>query len=768
MFNVGNLLLSSGVLSRSVNNGTLTVEIDGADGAGAVTIAEGAQLASSGYTALVAPRVRQYGRIRAGGTAALVAGEDVTLTIRDDLFDIQIDLGASGPANATDYLIEHRGETISNALQGGGPHRVYIAGVAQEDAMTILLGGVIQAQQATVDKNGIVLSAGGGITDGEASPAGGGQPVDLVFDRAPAGEGSAYSHLSDSGFQGRASGSIVLPSGSGLRSAGALTLDAGLDLNLGGNRIDAVGPLTLTARRDVLFAGSQVDAGSLMVRAGDDIAVSADSRLTTTLGRHDPRRQRRRRSRSAELRFGQCRDGLGAGHAGQRRRDGCFRASGRCAERERRIDRHLRGYGRHWHRHWHNRHCRRYGAGALRRTAAGPWHAWALSPPASASPSAPLAVWCKCRGVIAGESVTVTSADIGIGASGRIVGSRDLTLVPDTAGGVVLGGPSGTGGYRLDAEEMSRLQSAEVTVAPSRAADVTIGDMRLQGSQATGDARGLLGDDGAFRVRTEGSIDVGGNVQLDNAAAGNTLEFDAGQRLTVVIPAGGIAVRSSTGGLGGILRLKASDILIADSSIRNLVAAQPSAAELASALAVASTGLSADGHVSAGQFFGEARDSLYVQNTGNNRVFGGVRARNLTLTGTGAGSTNVILYGQRRESADGDVTDFRLGDVTDLTTDFSGSSSINGCLISAASCLGEVPRPVLAPDGRTVTGLVGTEEQGNPTATSPRVPTTQLVDASDFEVTGPVVIEEPVTGAGNPESWQVRPECPEEDREQCR
>src|SRR5207253_11148883 len=62
------------------------------------------------YVALVAPRVEQGGKVRVDGSAAYVAGEQVTMTMNQGLVDVQVDVGTTDGNG-----IVHTGETSGPA-----------------------------------------------------------------------------------------------------------------------------------------------------------------------------------------------------------------------------------------------------------------------------------------------------------------------------------------------------------------------------------------------------------------------------------------------------------------------------------------------------------------------------------------------------------------------------------------------------------------------------------------------------------------------------
>ena len=71
-----------------------------------IQISAGAQLKAlqqNSYIALVAPRIEQAGSVTVNGSAAYVAAEQVTLTMNQGLFDIQVPLGGG-----TDRCERHR------------------------------------------------------------------------------------------------------------------------------------------------------------------------------------------------------------------------------------------------------------------------------------------------------------------------------------------------------------------------------------------------------------------------------------------------------------------------------------------------------------------------------------------------------------------------------------------------------------------------------------------------------------------------------------
>jgi filamentous hemagglutinin family protein len=111
------------------------------------------------YIALIAPRIEQGGNVQVNGSAAYVAAEQLTMTMNQGLFDIQIDLG-TGDENG----IVHSGTTGGAASTGEGDnHRIYMVAVPKNEALTMLLSGTIgfdEAVTAGVENGEIILGSG--------------------------------------------------------------------------------------------------------------------------------------------------------------------------------------------------------------------------------------------------------------------------------------------------------------------------------------------------------------------------------------------------------------------------------------------------------------------------------------------------------------------------------------------------------------------------------------------------------------------------------
>ena len=134
----------------------------------AVIISAGATITASptnSYVALVAPRVEQHGTVNVNGSAAYVAGQQLTMTLNQGLFDIAMQVG-TGDANG----VVHSGTTTGPVSTGATDnHRIYMVAVPKNQALTMLLGGSIgfaNAVNAEVENGDIILSSGGNLAIG--------------------------------------------------------------------------------------------------------------------------------------------------------------------------------------------------------------------------------------------------------------------------------------------------------------------------------------------------------------------------------------------------------------------------------------------------------------------------------------------------------------------------------------------------------------------------------------------------------------------------
>ncbi|AHE54522.1 beta strand repeat-containing protein [Sphingomonas sanxanigenens] len=253
LFDVGSLLLTTNAID--ISGGLFgpggEIRFRGAEGSqSTVQIDAGARiraLATNSYVALVAPRIVQNGNVQVDGSAGYVAAEAADVTINNGLFDIRFVTGTTA-----ENAITHGGTTTGPASTGvGDNHRIYMAAVAKNDAVSMLLGGTIgyePASSVAVENGVVVLSAGYATVGGDG------------VDTASATGGDGNIEIGNSAFLSRltanASGSILVNPG-GPAGAGRVRFDADATLTAvnsvvaatenANESISAFGDLTLRA-----------------------------------------------------------------------------------------------------------------------------------------------------------------------------------------------------------------------------------------------------------------------------------------------------------------------------------------------------------------------------------------------------------------------------------------------------------------------------------------------------------------------------------------
>ncbi|MBU3993513.1 MAG: hypothetical protein KKA12_13345, partial [Alphaproteobacteria bacterium] len=172
-FNVGSLLLTTSDIDTS-NGGSLYLSQAAGNQIGFlpatqanafVRILPGAQITASDYSpnsayvGIFAPRIEQGGSIRSDAMNALVAAEAGTITFNVGLIDIQV---TQGTDESQGNGIVHTGST-GGAASTGEPQTLALVAIPKNNALTMLLGGAIGYDAATVaipDPSGVILSAG--------------------------------------------------------------------------------------------------------------------------------------------------------------------------------------------------------------------------------------------------------------------------------------------------------------------------------------------------------------------------------------------------------------------------------------------------------------------------------------------------------------------------------------------------------------------------------------------------------------------------------
>ncbi|NJS14999.1 MAG: hypothetical protein HC788_10785 [Sphingopyxis sp.] len=307
-----------------------------------------------------------------------------------------------------------------------------------------------------------------------------------------------------------------------------------------------------------------------------------------------------------------------------------------------------------------------------------------------------------------GVNVRVTSADIAIGANGRL-GTFGTTQSLRLSGGgtnsvTFIGGTGPRTGYHLDAAEMTRLfgnginvtgQLAAPAGTPNRAPDVVVDDFSINaGTQ--------LGANGTFRIDTPGKLRVLGDARFTGMVETQSVQLSGANAVEVILGSGSVHLTGSAPDqLAGTLTLQSDDdIVVATTQAITDIAALTDLAAINARLAQ-NDGVTDDiGALAANRINlnHDSGSSVYIQNSGAGATFDQRRgisfgAGGLVVTGPGPSDRLVINAVQR--TATGVVTGLATIPLININapansaavvqTGFNPLSTVNGC------ALGNIP-----------------------------------------------------------------------------
>jgi filamentous hemagglutinin family protein len=368
-----------------------------------------------------------------------------------------------------------------------------------------------------------------------------------------------------------------------------------------------------------------------------------------------------------------------------------------------------------------------------------------------------------------GTAITATAGDITIGSGGRL-GSRGLTrtlllAATSTSAPLNFGGTGTATQFSIDTGEASRLFADERIALVSGSGNIRVGDLAM----SFGTAPANIGSGGTLKIDTTGNVTVNGAVALTTSSAADTFSIDP-LRIDVIAGAGSIAMLGASGSPLGTLVLEGGTIAVASQQTLDAIAAANDFAAVAALLDQPGPAGPAGGYLQAGTIDIAVRDALYIQNGGSGTGFDdrrGFAAEALTIV-TGTEPIRISINGVILGPS-GTVTGLAVANV--VTIDGQAASAfgrlpvptINGCAINIDCARPDFPgqsssdleRP-LSEGSRTEGSLEGVDGQAG-----------ALVQLADTEpLITPPLVDEPITGVGNDDLWQVDCE-PDDDEAQC-
>ena len=374
-------------------------------------------------------------------------------------------------------------------------------------------------------------------------------------------------------------------------------------------------------------------------------------------------------------------------------------------------------------------------------------------------------------GAVSAPTITVTSADIAIGAAFGTGATSAVNLnIASNASAITIGGSADSAnGYVLGSAEAGRITATTLTVAAlgSQPQTMTVQALNFAGS-------GLASKGRTLSLTTGGIIRVNGALALTGAGAGDTLRLQAGQRIEVATDGGGkisgtASGDGANGALGGFIDLAAANIWFGSSALLGQLATDVGFAGRDAALATAAATPDLAGALAADRIVVSARASFLIQNSGSLAQKAGFSAGTGSFTIRPSGTTplDLVVNGRAQDSAGTFQTNqktidvIRFASASDSPAGFTATSTVNGCIVG--NICGLAPEEGGMAVANIVTNLQGLientaetpeeqEEEARQAADKlPQMRISRLVDLSS--AIEDVSITEPVTGGGNPALW---------------
>lgn len=354
-------------------------------------------------------------------------------------------------------------------------------------------------------------------------------------------------------------------------------------------------------------------------------------------------------------------------------------------------------------------------------------------------------------------TIALSANDLAL--AGSLTASGELRISSTNTAGLQIGDGLSGGGFGLSDAEFARLKGGSIVLGgrsdASAAQAIQLGRLTLTGSQ--------LGSGGTLRIASNaptgraGVIGILGQVSGSGLGASQTVELEAA-RVELDATRGGIALTGSGTAPGGQLVLRTDRLWAADPAILAKLNANANYTGRESDLAVPLASPRPEGLIRAGKVTLYDARQMLIQNSGTKAAPAGIATADGTfLTFASANAPIELIVNGQIIQPNGTATGgFAVQSALAKTgVSFTANSSVNGCLVSAASC---APPTVVTRDEDIHLGLLPTlpdklfgdddDGDGKKNKASAITPAEKLVDRKPIERVQP--IDEPVSGAGNP------------------
>ena len=360
-------------------------------------------------------------------------------------------------------------------------------------------------------------------------------------------------------------------------------------------------------------------------------------------------------------------------------------------------------------------------------------------------------------GAASGQTIDLRAADLAID-TGATLGAPTTRRITLTSPATIDLGAGASGGFALDQAEFDRIRSGgdlfieALAGASGGVLNVTGGLTVVSGVQ--------IGADGTFGLTaTNGPLTVRGALGIAKAGVGNTLAL-TGDTVDLDYATAALAVVDAADVPTGRITITGRIITsISDAARADIVG--KTVPEISLRLGIADVNR-ATSLFRARNLFLNGIDAILIQNSGPGAAIDdrrGINVGALTVTGAADGHTVVVINGEVAAQSGANAAK-----VVSFTTPVVQGSTVNGCVLGNIDACGGVP--VIAPAAilfETAALIEDDEEAGENSegvddgdGDGPAIDT-HLVD----DPAGRPMIDDPVTGAGNEDLWQVPEPAPQ-------
>ena len=353
----------------------------------------------------------------------------------------------------------------------------------------------------------------------------------------------------------------------------------------------------------------------------------------------------------------------------------------------------------------------------------------------------------RLNGLATGATMDLTSADLEIGAAGRLGETMhaDAISLRNTGQGPLRLGDnitSTTSGYAISQAEFARIRSrGNLTIRATQA--LLVGDLAVVAQAGT--TQGQVGETGTLSLRSGGLATFLGALSMSNAA-GNSLTIDSQSGVFLDAATGSIRLLEGDA-RAGTLAISGSGIAMVTRSALDDISQLTDTALITDRLGL-NDGVT-DGRtlVEADAIQLRSDREVYIQNTSLGTRLDdrrGLVANSLRIGSRDGSQLDIVINGIVNGQTGVDA-------IEQITFDeaFTDLSSVNGCVIASSNTCNKLPFEIIELRD-LVEEVLKTDPEDNALQVTDSFTKTTLIELNQIAPAGfEPLIDEPVTGTGN-------------------